>query len=203
MLALFVLTSCCNVQGCRDSNANERLVSHQPWVETHYSPSENLEAIDERVFRHAHQSIDLCAFSLTDRQLADVLVQAAGRGVRIRIYLDRGQTESESKREQGRLGSPKGTATEDETSLMERGTLERLQGNPNIQILMKHSKTLMHLKSYLVDRAILRSGSANFSPGGEKRQDNDLTLTIDSSAVERFERNFEVLWGRQDNEELP
>jgi len=32
----------------------------------------------------------------------------------------------------------------------------------------------MHLKSYQIDRRLLRTGAANFSASGLKRQDNDL-----------------------------
>ena len=57
----------------------------------------------------------------------------------------------------------------------------------------------MHLKQLLVDGRLLRTGSANWSPSGEKRQDNDAYYSTDPNAIERFERDFETLWNRSDN----
>lgn len=52
----------------------------------------------------------------------------------------------------------------------------------------------MHLKSYVIDGRMLRTGSANWSPTGLKRQDNDLAYVSSPEAVERFGRKFEELW---------
>jgi phosphatidylserine/phosphatidylglycerophosphate/cardiolipin synthase-like enzyme len=57
----------------------------------------------------------------------------------------------------------------------------------------------MHLKQLLVDGRLLRTGSANWSPNGEMRQDNDADYSTDPNAIERFERDFEALWNRSDN----
>jgi hypothetical protein len=36
----------------------------------------------------------------------------------------------------------------------------------------------MHLKSYQIDGKLLRTGAANFSASGLKRQDNDLVVAL-------------------------
>jgi phosphatidylserine/phosphatidylglycerophosphate/cardiolipin synthase-like enzyme len=59
-----------------------------------------------------------------------------------------------------------------------------------------HGEAWMHMKSYAVDRARLRTGSANFSASGLKRQDNDLVVTDDPAATAKFESAFEALWRR-------
>ncbi|MFC6644927.1 phospholipase D-like domain-containing protein [Granulicella cerasi] len=164
--------------------------------ESHYAPAENLEAIDTSNFRTAQRSIELCAYSLTDHLLAQELINAGKRGVRVRIYLDQVQTQGELAREDK---SQERVQDEESDDLSKFDVLRSLAATPNVSVEVKRSKTLMHLKSYVVDGSLLRSGSANFSPTGEKRQDNDLTLTRDTAAVGRFERNFEVLWARRDN----
>lgn len=167
-------------------------------LETHYSPAENLEALDRNAFEHAHSSIDLCAYSLTDHALAQALEDAAQRGVHIRIYLDRSQTAGELSRETRYDQHSRA----DEESESDTGVLQQLAATPNVELRIKHSKTLMHLKSYVIDNQLLRSGSANFSPTGEKRQDNDLTFTRDRQDVQRFESNFRQIWSRPDNDPL-
>src|SRR6185312_8800276 len=67
-------------------------------LETHYSPTENLEHYDLALLRSAHKSIDLCGFSFTDEAVGDAIESAARRGVRVRVYLDRGQSNDELER---------------------------------------------------------------------------------------------------------
>jgi hypothetical protein len=45
----------------------------------------------------------------------------------------------------------------------------------------------------------LRTGSANWSASGEKREDDDADYSTDLNAIERFERDFEAIWNRGDN----
>jgi phosphatidylserine/phosphatidylglycerophosphate/cardiolipin synthase-like enzyme len=44
----------------------------------------------------------------------------------------------------------------------------------------------MHLKSYEIDGLVLRTGAANFSASGLKRQDNDLIVIKDAQAAAKF-----------------
>jgi phosphatidylserine/phosphatidylglycerophosphate/cardiolipin synthase-like enzyme len=49
----------------------------------------------------------------------------------------------------------------------------------------------MHLKSYEIDGQLLRTGAANFSASGLKRQDNDLIVIRDVQAAAKFKHVFE------------
>jgi PLD-like domain len=49
----------------------------------------------------------------------------------------------------------------------------------------------MHLKSYQIDGRLLRTGAANFSASGLKRQDNDLIIIESTDAAAAFRRNFD------------
>jgi phosphatidylserine/phosphatidylglycerophosphate/cardiolipin synthase-like enzyme len=55
---------------------------------------------------------------------------------------------------------------------------------------VKRGGPLQHLKSYEVDGAVLRTGSANFSSSGENAPDNDLIVIRDPAAAARFEAHF-------------
>jgi phosphatidylserine/phosphatidylglycerophosphate/cardiolipin synthase-like enzyme len=53
----------------------------------------------------------------------------------------------------------------------------------------------MPLKSYEIDGATLRTGSANFSRSGEDARDNDLIVIRDGvGSVDAFEAHFERMW---------
>src|SRR5689334_21276620 len=86
-----LLTLATALLGCRKLPYPEESRSASG-VETHYSPTEALEALDSAMFRSARSSIDICAYRLTDHALTQVIASAASRGVRVRIYLDRVQT---------------------------------------------------------------------------------------------------------------
>ena len=184
-------------------------------METHYSPTENLEHYDLALLKSAHKSIDLCGFSFTDEAVGDAIESAASRGVRVRVYLDRGQSDDELERAAKHDGAPKPSGRKrdvqyadglfEEQEIPDPSTeavITRLAATPNVEVRIKHSRVLMHLKSYAVDGQTLRSGSANFSASALKHQDNDLVLTHDGASVRRFELDFNQLWARPDNERL-
>lgn len=152
-------------------------------TETVYSPDENLEQMDAAEIGLAQKTIDLEAFSLTDQAIVAALADRAAHGVAIRIYLDRGELQAECR----------GDAT------CARIPLHALIGLANVQIRVKNSKVLMHLKSYCVDSGMVRGGSANFSEQGERRQDNSATFSVDPESAKAFETKFAAMWARPDN----
>lgn len=139
----------------------------------HYAPAENLERIDVGLIDQAQSSIDMAAYVLTDWPVMEALARAADRGVRVRIYLDGGQ-----------IGEREPTVP-----------FQDLMADPGVEMRFKRSGApLMHLKSYQIDSRLVRTGAANFSASGLKRQDNDLIILESRSAAAAFERNFEALF---------
>ena len=151
-------------------------------VRLYYGPSKETAAVDLDALRRARSSIDMAAYVLTDRGVIEALGDAAQRGVKVRIYLD-GDDVSR--------GSGKSAEA-----------LAALAGAPGVAIRRKApGRDSMHLKSYLVDRRTLRTGSANFSYSGERFQDNDVVLLESPALAGAFARNFESIWARADNRE--
>ena len=153
----------------------------------YFSPADNLERADLDQINGAKKSIDIAMYAFTDRYIAEQLVRLAERGVVIRIYRDREQYEQEQRRgDKNENGSP----------------MELFRSKGNIHVKVKRSRELMHMKAYLVDGVLLRDGSANWSPSGLKRQDNNAHFTTDPEQVKRFHDTFEDMWTRSDNEEI-
>lgn len=153
----------------------------------HFSPAENLERLDLEQIAQARRSLDIAMYAFTDRYLAQAVLEAAHRGVRVRIYRDRSQFEQEQR---------------NADLHHERSLSDMFHRQPNIQIRIKNSNehNLMHLKAYLVDSQLLRDGSANWSPSGLKRQDNNSRFTTDPAQVHAFAQAFDDMWSRSDNE---
>jgi phosphatidylserine/phosphatidylglycerophosphate/cardiolipin synthase-like enzyme len=75
--------------------------------------------------------------------------------------------------------------------------LQKLISTPGIEIRVKHAGApLMHLKSYQIDGRWLRTGAANFSASGLKRQDNDLLVIDNQTAAAAFERRFDAMFAQ-------
>jgi phosphatidylserine/phosphatidylglycerophosphate/cardiolipin synthase-like enzyme len=142
-------------------------------VETHYAPAENLEQIDVALIARATRTLDIAAYVLTDVPVIDALVDAGRRGVAVRVFRDGNERQATG---------PVAAA------------LDRLAAAPNVEQRFKGSDVYMHLKSYCVDGRLLRSGAANFSASGLKRQENDLIVIDGAAACARFATTFEVMW---------
>jgi phosphatidylserine/phosphatidylglycerophosphate/cardiolipin synthase-like enzyme len=136
----------------------------------HYAPAENLELTDVALIDRAEHEIDMAAYVLTDWPVMQALTRAADRGVKVRVYLDGTQL---AEREPAKV-------------------FNDLAGTPGVEIRTKHARTPMHLKSYQIDGKLLRTGAANFSASGLKRQDNDLIVIESRAAAASFKRNFDA-----------
>jgi phosphatidylserine/phosphatidylglycerophosphate/cardiolipin synthase-like enzyme len=142
----------------------------EPAPVIHYAPGENLEHV-VALIDGAQHVIDMAAYVLTDWPVMQALTRAADRGVAIRIYLDA-------------------------TQLAEREPVKvfnELAETPGVEIRIKHkARDPMHLKSYQIDGKLLRTGAANFSASGLKRQDNDLIVIEGAEAAASFKCNFDA-----------
>jgi phosphatidylserine/phosphatidylglycerophosphate/cardiolipin synthase-like enzyme len=121
----------------------------------------------------------MAAYLVTDIPIIDALADAAGRGVRVRLYLD-GEQEASGPGFAGRTYG--------------------LRGADVIEVKLKpRGSEIMHLKSYCVDGKVLRTGSANFTVWGLKREDDDLVVIRDAAAIAAFRERFEAIWKRSGN----
>lgn len=177
-LIWMLLILCFNASGCV-----QEAYAQAGFPLTYYSPGVNLEKADTMMLDSATRTIDLAAFSLTDAAIVQSLVSRAQAGVKIRIYLDRGELQAECRSDVTCARIP----------------LHDLIGLPGVEIRVKYSKVLMHLKSYEVDSRMLRDGSANFSEQGESRQDNSAIFSSDLAALGAFSKQFTEMWGRSNN----
>jgi phosphatidylserine/phosphatidylglycerophosphate/cardiolipin synthase-like enzyme len=130
-------------------------------------------AARRRCLDRAEHEIDMAAYVLTDSPVMQALTRAADRGVAIRIYLDGTQL---AEREPTKV-------------------FNDLAETPGVEIRIKHkARDPMHLKSYQIDGKWLRTGAANFSASGLKRQDNDLIVIESAEAASAFKRTFDALF---------
>lgn len=141
----------------------------------------------------AQKTLEIAMYAFTDRPIAEAVIRAASRGVHVWIYRDGIQVKDRGDKSR-RILSAAGQS-----------------GFVQIEVKRNSSRNIMHLKSYLIDGRILRTGSANWSPPGEgawcsrgerlhrDQQDNNLFLTEDPGEIGHFERLFRHIWTRESN----
>jgi phosphatidylserine/phosphatidylglycerophosphate/cardiolipin synthase-like enzyme len=145
----------------------------------YFAPRQDLSVVDRQIVRSAKRSIEIAMYSFTDRRIAEDLVDACHRGVVVDLYRDRSQYEEETAR-----------------ASAVPAILHRCH---DIHVRVKGSKELMHEKAYVADGLVLREGSANWSVSAARYQDNQLSITRDTAAIEAFRNDFAGLWQRSDN----
>ncbi|MGN8119177.1 phospholipase D-like domain-containing protein [Labrys sp. 22185] len=151
-------------------------------VYSYYAPEQDLQAVDTGLIAHvgAGDVINLAGYVLSDHGVINAFIAAAARGAWIRVYLDPGELK--------RL------------SLGPDHPIWQLAASANVEVRVKRSGSgLMHLKGYSISGSVLRTGSANLSMSGLRRQDNDLVLIYSPAAARRFDDHFEQMWDRSDN----
>ncbi len=140
--------------------------------EAYFSPDGGIRDQLIRRIEHSRRTIDIAVYSFTSIQLAQALIDARRRGVRIRIIRDRGQSRNRH----------------DEDRFLE-------QNNIAIKVmpgLPPHG--VMHHKFAIFDQDVLETGSFNWTLNGEKYSHENALFFDDPKMIQAFEREFQKLW---------
>lgn len=145
------------------------LVVGESALEVAFSPEDDVQARIVRYLERASESIDFMAFTLTADRVADALLTAAERGVRVR-----GVVEAERADD---LGGDAGR-------LRSAGLDVRLDSNPDT----------MHNKVMVVDGRVVLTGSYNFTQSAEEHNDENFVIIDNPNVAGQYERTFEELF---------
>ncbi len=116
-------------------------------IEIYFSPDDKAEARIVALIQNAQESINFLAYAFTSNDIGDAIMQKAQAGISVAGVMDGGQVTAS----QGTEYDP----------FMQAGLDVRLDGN---QI------GLMHHKVIIIDRAIVITGSYNFTASAEETQ---------------------------------
>jgi phosphatidylserine/phosphatidylglycerophosphate/cardiolipin synthase-like enzyme len=140
-------------------------------INAYFSPSGGCtEAIVAEISK-ATKSIDVMAYSFTSAPLAQALVEARDRGVRVRIVLDKGQR----------------------TDHYSSATFFL---NHHLPTFIDDQHAIAHNKVILIDGRVLITGSFNFTRASEERNAENLLIFHDRpKLVGAYQDNFEHHFG--------
>jgi len=134
-----------------------------------FTPADDAVHRIEGLLRATKSSLDLCVFTITDNRLSDAIGAAHGRGVRVRIV------------------------TDDEKRHDEGSDIARL-ARAGVPVVTDRSEHHMHHKFALFDRALLLTGSYNWTRSAAHGNRENLCLTGDPRLVRAYLREFGRLW---------
>jgi phosphatidylserine/phosphatidylglycerophosphate/cardiolipin synthase-like enzyme len=134
-----------------------------------FSPKGGCRAATLSEISKSQKSIDIAMFHFTSSQIAEFLVKAKKRGVKVRIVLDK---------------SPATQARTQSGYLRQEGIALRFHAGQG----------LMHHKYTVIDGKLLITGSYNWTSPSEKKNEEALLLITDENVIQKFQERFEYLW---------
>jgi len=117
----------------------------------------------------AGESIDIAMYYFTDRNLANAVIDAYNRGVKVRIYLDKDQKEAQYSKSR---------------YLTKQGITIRYSNNPYI----------MHHKFAVIDSEVVITGSYNWTASAGEMNNENLLVIRDPPLASRYKQEFYRLW---------
>jgi len=129
------------------------------------------------LIKQAKRKIDIAVFFLTHKHIAEDLIAAHQRGVKVRIILD-------------------ATAAKNEYTKHE---LLRAAGIP---VKVENWGGKMHMKAAAIDGQHVIAGSMNWTSSGEFSNDENTLLVHSPTHAEQFHRFFDSLWTKLPDELL-
>ncbi len=124
------------------------------------------EALSQAVLA-ANQTIDVAVYELDLVPLADALISAAARGVRVRVVA--------------------------ESDNAAQGQLPRIEA-AGIPVVLDRRPSLMHDKFTVIDGGEVWTGSMNYTANGVYRNNNNLVRLRSAEAARRYTQEFEEMF---------
>lgn len=141
-------------------------------VEIGFSPDGGAEALVIRAIGSAQQEILVAAYSFTSKPVAQALLTAHKRGVRIRAVLDKSQRS-------------------------ERYSAATFLANQGISVRIDEKHAIQHNKYLVIDGHSVELGSFNYSrAAAERNAENVMVIWNQPEVARRYRSDWERLWDK-------
>jgi len=138
-------------------------------VQVYFSPEGGCEQAVIRTINSAKKTIDVAIYSFTSRKIAQSLVAAKKRGVRIRIIMDKDQNRSKYSK-------------------------KRYLQKYRIPIATNRGEGLMHHKFAVIDTQIVITGSYNWTVSANMYNHENLLIIKSPELAKIYEKEFTKMW---------
>ena len=137
--------------------------------QVYFSPNGGCQDAVIAEISKAQKTIDIAMYYLSSREIAQELVKAKARNVKVRVVLDKDQeTQHYSK----------------SRYLIKEGIEARYHTGPG----------LMHNKFAVIDNAVLITGSFNWTPTADQKNEENLLIMTNKNLIRQYVDRFEYLW---------
>ncbi|AOS83729.1 phospholipase [Chlorobaculum limnaeum] len=137
-------------------------------IDVYFSPRGGATAAVVRELDGARREILIQAYSFTSKPIAQAIVKASKRGVKVVVVLDKSQRK-------------------------ERYTEADFLAHMRIPTFIDDKHAIAHNKIIIIDRATLITGSFNFTKAAEeKNAENLMVIKGNKPLVNRYVKNFEL-----------
>jgi len=138
-------------------------------TKVYFSPNGGCQEAVIKEISHAQKTIDIAMYFLTAREAAQELVKAQGRKVVVRVVLDDGQES-------------------------QRYSKSRYLIKQGIGVRYHIGTGIMHNKFAVIDGKVLLTGSFNWTPTANEKNEENLLVMDDKKLVQKYVERFEYLW---------
>lgn len=146
-----------------------------------FRPRDDLKTQLIELIAHEKVSIDAAVYMLSDKAIADELVKAYVRGVKVRIVVD--QISMGEKYGKGKYLLDKGV-----------NLVAHCPKAGGFFTPIMHHKFLIFGRD--PNRSLVWTGSYNFSASASKLHDENVIVTDDDEVIQQFRICFDMLWQR-------
>jgi len=138
-------------------------------AEAHFSPGDRCRRRIVSLIGLARRTAEICVFTITDNRIAHALLEAHGRGVRLRVVTDN-------------------------EKVVDRGSDIEDLARAGIPVRTDCSEHHMHHKFAVFDGAFLVTGSYNWTVSAANHNEENIIVSNDPRLIAAFGATFEQLW---------
>jgi len=131
-----------------------------------FSPKDGCTDLIVRTLAQARNTVHVQAYSFTSRPIAQALVDAHRRGVRVEVILDKGQRRGQ-------------------------GVQTEFLAQAGVPVRIDDDHAIAHNKVMVIDGETVVTGSFNFTNSAEERNAENLLVIRDRALAERYETNWQ------------
>ena len=135
----------------------------------YFSPRDDCPRAIAGLFARVRRWADVCVFTITDDRIAEAIMSAHRRGVKVRIV------------------------TDDDKSLDPGSDVCRLK-KAGVAVRVDQSDYHMHHKFAVYDRKTLLTGSYNWTRSAAQHNEENFIVSEDRGLLNRFMKAFDHLW---------
>jgi len=139
-------------------------------IKVFFSPKGGIAEEIIKQIDSAESYIDIAMYSFTYEPIAEAIIRAKNRGVKIRILMDKGQSEGKYSKYKFFLDN-------------------------GIALIQDRHAGIMHNKIAIIDGRVLFTGSYNWSKSAEERNEENLLEFIDEEEIIKiYQERLDCLW---------